>query len=94
MASIQKDGPTLEEMAKARTKLLSRMVRASEKPMSRLLSIGTQWSYLNKCLTIEEEMEKYRKVNDHQVRQVLDRYPMKQISVEALGPLKTFKRDE
>jgi hypothetical protein len=45
-------------------------------------------------LTIEEEMEKYRKVNDHQVRQVLDRYPMKQISVEALGPLKTFKRDE
>ena len=94
LASIQKDGPTLEETAKARTKLLSRMVRASEKPMSRLLSIGTQWSYLNKCLTIEEEMEKYRKVNDHQVRQVLDRYPMKQISVEALGPLKTFKRDE
>lgn len=91
LEKIQKDGPTSVELEKARTKMLSRMVRSSEKPMSRLLSIGTQWSYLNKCFSISEEMDKYRKVNEHQLRQVLDRYPLKQISVEALGPLKTLK---
>lgn len=91
LESIQKDGPTPNELEKARTKMLSRMVRSSEKPMSRLLSIGTQWTYLNKCFSISEEMEKYRKVNDHQIRQVLDRYPLKQCSIEALGPLKSIK---
>ena len=91
LESIQKDGPTPDELEKARTKMLSRMVRSSEKPMSRLLSIGTQWTYLNKCLSISEEMEKYRKVNDHQIRQVLDRYPLKQFAIEALGPLKSIK---
>jgi predicted Zn-dependent peptidase len=89
---IQKDGPTSNELEKARTKLLSRMVRSSEKPMSRLLSIGTQWTYLNKFISVSDEMEKYKKVNDYQIRQVLDRYPLKQLSIEALGPLKSLKQ--
>ncbi|MFM7110741.1 MAG: M16 family metallopeptidase [Planctomycetota bacterium] len=92
LTDIQKDGPTAAELEKARTKMLSRMVRSSEKPMSRMLSIGTQWTYLNKTLSVAEEMDKYRKVNDHQIRQVLDRYPLRQVSVEALGPLKTLKQ--
>ncbi|MBU6296463.1 MAG: insulinase family protein, partial [Planctomycetes bacterium] len=92
LEDIQKDGPTAAELEKARTKMLSRMVRSSEKPMSRMLSIGTQWTYLNKTLSVAEEMDKYRKVNDHQIRQVLDRYPLRQVSVEALGPLKNLKK--
>lgn len=92
LKSIQLEGPTQDELEKARIKMLSRMVRSSEKPMSRLLSIGTQWTFLNKCFSVFEEMEKYKKVNDHQIRQVLDRYPFKQHSIEALGPLKTLKQ--
>lgn len=91
LESIQKAGPDKAELDKALTKTLSRMVRSSEKPMSRLLSIGTQWSYLNKCLSITDEMDKYRKVNDHQIRQVLDRYPLRQVTVQAMGPLKSLK---
>jgi predicted Zn-dependent peptidase len=88
---LQSGGITQEELDVARTKLLSRMVRGSESPMSRLMSLGNHWIYQRKHISLEDEIRSYKKVNMHQVRQLLDRYPFKKMTVQALGPGKKLK---
>jgi predicted Zn-dependent peptidase len=94
IAKLQTDGITQEELDVARTKLLSRMVRGSESPMSRLMSLGNHWIYQRKHISLEDEIRSYKKVNMHQVRQLLDRYPFKRMTVQALGPGKKLKAVE
>jgi len=94
IAKLQSDGITQEELDVARTKLLSRMVRGSESPMSRLMSLGNHWIYQRKHISLEDEIRSYKKVNMHQVRQLLDRYPFKRMTVQALGPGKKLKAVE
>ena len=90
--NLQTDGITQEELDVARTKLLSRMVRGSESPMARLMSLGNHWIYQRKHISLEDEIRSYGKVNMHQVRQLLDRYPFKKMTVQALGPGKKIKQ--
>jgi len=90
IAKLQSDGITQDELDVARTKLLSRLVRAGESPMARMMSLGNHWIYQRKHISMEDEMRSYSKVNKHQVRQLLDRYPFKKMSVQALGPAKNL----
>jgi predicted Zn-dependent peptidase len=84
---LQTEGVTPEEVQQAKNKVMARVVRASERPMGRMQAIGSLWTYLKTYRTVDEELERYEAVTVENIRQVLDQYPMTQITTLALGPL-------
>ena len=47
LADVQKNGITEEELHQAKSKIRSRVVRGSERPMGRMQALGMAWTYLN-----------------------------------------------
>src|SRR5579871_1384976 len=56
LQDIQKHGVTDEEIRVARTRMAAREVRGNERTHRRMLSIGHDWVYLNKYLTLDDEL--------------------------------------
>ena len=48
---MQREGITEEELHQAKSKILSRVVRGSERPMGRMQAIGMAWTYLHEYRT-------------------------------------------
>jgi predicted Zn-dependent peptidase len=89
---IQKNGLSDDELQQAKSKILSRVVRGSERPMGRMQAIGMSWTYLRKYRTVEEEIAAFDAVTLKSIRKVLDKYPLDQVTALALGPLKKLQR--
>ena len=45
LADVQRDGITAEELRQAKSKIASRVVRGSERPMGRMQAIASAWTY-------------------------------------------------
>ncbi len=84
---VQKNGITEEELQQAKSKVLSRVVRGNERPKGRMQVIGMTWTYLNEFRTVDDELKAFDAVDLKAVREVLDRYPVNQVTTLALGPL-------
>ena len=84
---VQKQGITEEELHQAKSKIGSRVVRASERPMGRMQAIGMAWTYLHQYRTVDDDLKAFDAVTLQTVRQVLDQYPLDQFTTLALGPL-------
>jgi predicted Zn-dependent peptidase len=85
--SVQLEGVTEEELAVAKSKILSRVVRGSERPMGRMQALGMGWTYLKTYRSVDEELANFDAVTLKDIRTVLDQYPFDQQTVLALGPL-------
>jgi predicted Zn-dependent peptidase len=83
----QREGVSEEELAIAKSKILSRVVRGSERPMGRMQALGMGWTYLHTYRSVDEELANFDAVTLKDVRNVLDRFPFDQLTVLALGPL-------
>ena len=92
LAVTQKDGITEAELNQAKSKILSRVVRSSERPMGRMQAIGMGWTYLGKYRSVDEELAAFDAVTLDKVRQLLDRYPLTNTTTFALGPLDKVAR--
>ncbi|MFQ3592973.1 MAG: pitrilysin family protein, partial [Gemmataceae bacterium] len=75
LASVQKEGITEEELATAKSKLLSRLVRSSERPRGRMMAVGMNWLYLGSYRSVDEDLRIYEGVTLNAVCEVLERYP-------------------
>ena len=84
---LQKEGVTDAELQQAKNKVLSRVVRGSERPMNRLHAIGMTWTYLRQYHSVDDELKFYEKVTRAKIQQVLERYPLDRPTTLALGPL-------
>jgi predicted Zn-dependent peptidase len=91
LRAIQELGITEEELRQAKSKILSRVVRSSERPMGRMQAIGTAWTYLHKYRTVDEELQAFDGVSLKTIRKLLDRYPLDRVTTLALGPLTGVK---
>ena len=95
-ADVQKKSVTADELHTAKSKVLSRVVRASERPMGRMQAIGMTWTYLGVYRSVDDELRSFESVDLAQVREVLDRYSLLTPSIFTLGPLEkvadTFRR--
>jgi predicted Zn-dependent peptidase len=80
------DGVTDEELNQARNKVLARAVLRSERPMGRLMPVGCQWVYLRQHLTVDEEVAAYSRVTRHDIRRILDAWPLLPMTTVAAGP--------
>ncbi len=94
LRAVQQEGVTEEELGQARSKILSRVVRSSERPMGRMQAIGTSWTYLRKYRTVDEELKAFEAVDRKTIRKLLDRYPLDRVTTLALGPLSSVKAPE
>jgi len=92
LAGVQEEGITDEELNQAKSKILSRVVRSSERSMGRMQAIGMSWTYLGKYRSVDEELAAFDAVTLGKVREVLDRYPLTQTTTFALGPLEKVAR--
>ena len=88
----QREGITEEELSQARNKILSRVVRSSERPKGRLVAIGMGWTYQHTYRSVDDDLRAYEGVTLSAVREVLDRYPLDQVTTLALGPLEALGR--
>jgi predicted Zn-dependent peptidase len=89
---LQRDGITEEELQQAKSKVLSRVVRGSERPMGRMQAIGMAWTYLRQYRSVDDELRGFEGVTVDSVREVLDRYPIDRVTTLALGPLEKLPR--
>jgi predicted Zn-dependent peptidase len=87
LSEVQREGVTDEELSVAKSKILSRVVRGSERPMGRMQAVGMGWTYLRTYRSVDEELARFEAVSLKDVRGVLDRHPFDQLTVLALGPL-------
>ncbi len=84
---VQKNSISADELEQARTKMVSRQVRAGERTHRRMITLGHDWAYLNQYRTIDDELAAWDSVSLDTVREVLDGYPLTAYTTTALGPL-------
>lgn len=87
LSSVQQDGISEEELNQARSKVLSRVVRGSERPKGRMMALGMNWIYQHDYRTVDDDLRAFESVKLSDIRQVMDRYPIDQATILALGPL-------
>ena len=87
LRTVRRDGVKEEELQQARNKVLSRVVRASERPKGRMVAVGMHWTYQHEYRSMDDELKAYEAVTTKAIREVLDRYPIDRVTTLALGPL-------
>jgi predicted Zn-dependent peptidase len=62
-------------------------VRAAERTHRRLLGIGRDWTYLGAYRSLDDELAAIDAVDQESIRELLNRYPLDNLTTVALGPL-------
>jgi predicted Zn-dependent peptidase len=88
LREVQKGGITDAELQQAKSKILSRVVRGSERPMGRMQAIAAAWSYTGEYRDVDAELANFDAVTQKDIRAYLDAYPIDRQTVVAFGPLK------
>jgi predicted Zn-dependent peptidase len=88
LAEVQRNGVTAEELHQAKSKIGSRVVRGSERPAGRMQAIGAAWTYLGQYRSVDDELQAFDTVTVESIRELLDTFPLDQVTELALGPLK------
>jgi predicted Zn-dependent peptidase len=88
------EGVLKSVLKQAKSKILSRVVRGSERPMGRMQALGMSWTYLGTYRSVEDEIKAFDAVTLKSIRDVLDKYPIDQVTTLALGPLKSVRGKE
>jgi predicted Zn-dependent peptidase len=91
LREVRQNGITEDELRQAKSKIGSRVVRGSERPMGRMQAIGMTWTYLQTYRTVDQELKAFDSVSLKTIREVLDRYPIDRFTTLALGPMKKVK---
>lgn len=87
LRGVRKEGIGEDELQQARSKILSRVVRSSERPKGRMMAVGMGWTYQRQYRSVDDDLRAYQAVTLADVRQVLERYPLDRVTTLALGPL-------
>ena len=87
---VNKNGVSQVELDQARSKVASRIVLRSERPMGRLASLGHNWLHRHEYRRVEDDLDTLRKLTLADIRRLLDRYPLSQLTTSTVGPLETL----
>lgn len=87
LAAVQKGGITDAELHQAKSKILSRVVRGSERPMGRMQAIAAAWTYTGEYRDVDTELANFEAVSLSDIRGYLDAYPINSNTTVAFGPL-------
>lgn len=90
VADVQKDGITSEELQQAKTKVMSREVRAGERTHRRMMTVAKDWVYRGGYRSVDDELAAWDAVTMQQIGEVLERYPLTNQTVTSYGPLESL----
>jgi predicted Zn-dependent peptidase len=90
LRQVQDEGVTTGELNQAKSKVLSRVVRGSERPMGRMQALGMAWTYLGTYRSVDDELRAFEAVTLKEIREVLNQFPLVQTATLALGPLEAL----
>jgi predicted Zn-dependent peptidase len=76
VARIQSEGVTEEELTQAINKTTAGLVLQSERPSSRMFSIGNNWITRGVYDPLDDLLARYRTVTPDKVRDVMNQYPL------------------
>ncbi len=86
LGDVQKGNISVEELAQAKNKIASRVVRYSERPSGRMRAIAGSWMYNAEYSDPDVELARYDAVCLASMREYLDRYPIDDLTVVGYGP--------
>lgn len=64
-----------DDLAKLRSKALTALTLASERPSGRMMRLGRVWTMLGKYTTLDQELEALSKVTAEDLKRVCDEFP-------------------
>ena len=74
------------EIERAKNKIATQTTLRSENPMGRMRSLGGNWVYLQRYMTMQEELEQIMAVTADDVLALCEAFPMRPRTVVRLGP--------
>jgi len=84
--SLSQDGITEDELRKAKNKVLSSLVIKNELPMGRLGDLGSNWLYLEKYRTVEEDVNAIKAVTVDDVNVLIEQFKPGDFTQLSIGP--------
>jgi predicted Zn-dependent peptidase len=81
-------GFTADELAQAKSKLNSRVVIGSERPRSRLFSVGGNWLQRGEYRSVKDDLDAVDGVTLDDLHALLRKYPLSTCATITVGPLK------
>ena len=85
-SSLIEHGVTEEELKKAKNKILSALVLKNEIPMGRLADLGSNWIYLSKYRTVEEDVAAIKTVTVEDIHSLAKQLKPSEFTQFSLGP--------
>jgi predicted Zn-dependent peptidase len=86
-AEVRRTGVKEEEIERTKRKIASALVLGAETPYGRLLHVGFDWQYRKEYEPVDRVIDALLGVNNDQIGALLQRLPIDQPTVVALGPL-------
>jgi predicted Zn-dependent peptidase len=84
--SLREQGVTEEELKKAKNKILSALVLKNELPMGRLADLGSNWIYLGKYRSVEEDVAAIKAVTVKDIHSLAEQLRPSEFTQFSLGP--------
>jgi predicted Zn-dependent peptidase len=84
--NLSRNGITKDELRKAKNKVLSALVIKNELPMGRLGDLGSNWLYLEKYRTVEEDVNAVKAVTVDDVNILIGQFKPGDFTKLSIGP--------
>lgn len=83
---VRDHGIGQDEIDRARNKILARSMIRAERPMGRLMPVGGYYTYFRRHVPLDEEIAAYNAVTPDDIIDLMHRYPMRPMTLSAVGP--------
>jgi predicted Zn-dependent peptidase len=89
---VEAEGVTEAELDRAKSKVNSRVVLASERPRSRLFAVGANWVQRREYRSVADDLQAVARLSVDDVNAVLRKYPLSSPTTVTVGPLASLPR--
>ncbi len=87
LETVMREGFTAQQFELTKTKIASRSVIAAERPRNRQSAIVQDWMMRHEYRTIEQDLADLKKLTLADVRETLEKYPLRDFTAVSIGPL-------
>jgi predicted Zn-dependent peptidase len=84
---VEAEGVSAVEVEQAKSKFRSRIVLSSERPRSRLFSVGPDWLHRHEYRSVSDDLEAIAALTAADANAVLQKYPLTRNTTVTIGPL-------
>ena len=90
--SVQSKPPTEDDLERARNKVMARHVMRNERPGTRMMSLGLNWIYRQKYVSVDDELRLLERVKLQDLERILEHWPLWPATVVTVGPTTDLRK--